>query len=366
MKRSALWSALLVLGILASLGSSSALASSHCIPAPVDLVSWWPGDGNANDMADGNSGILMNGAGFADGKVASAFSLDGVDDFVTVPDAANLDVTGQITIDAWVKPSRSHLGPIVDKWGANDGYSLTFRGDMGGVVQGRIGTRTGFPVVNSNRPIPVNQFSHVAMTYDGHTLRIFVNGVLAGTKSIIASIASNDEGLRIGRNKPTARFKYFFAGLIDEVEIFNRALSEEEIKAIYDAGSAGKCKSTSVEIDIKPGSDPNAINCNNERGVIPVAILTTPGFDATRVDHSTVSFEGASETHGNRKTGEPRRHQQDVDADGDTDLVFHFRLGDTGLTCNAAEGTLTGETFDGVAITGTDSVRMIDAGGGKP
>ncbi|NIM48758.1 MAG: hypothetical protein GTN78_10340, partial [Gemmatimonadales bacterium] len=84
-----------------------------------------------------------------------------------------------------------------------------------------------------------------------------------------------------------------------------------------------------VDIDIKPGSDPNSINCNNENGVVTVAILTTEDFDALTVDHATVTFEGASETHVDKKTGEPRRHEEDVDGDGDTDLVLHFRFGDT-------------------------------------
>jgi hypothetical protein len=121
-----------------------------------------------------------------------------------------------------------------------------------------------------------------------------------------------------------------------------------------------------VDIDIKPGSDPNSINCNNDKGVIAVAILTTDDFDATTVDHTTVTFEGASETHVDKNSGVARRHEEDVDGDGDTDLVLHFRLGDTGLTCDSVEGTLEGETFDGQAITGTDAVRMIDQGGGQP
>ena len=120
-----------------------------------------------------------------------------------------------------------------------------------------------------------------------------------------------------------------------------------------------------VTIDIKPGSDPNSINCNNEKESIAVAILTTDDFDATTVDHTTVAFEGASETHVDKKTGVARRHEEDVDGDGDTDLVFHFRLGETDLTCDSVEGTLEGETFDGQAIRGTDAVRMIDEGGGQ-
>ncbi len=119
-----------------------------------------------------------------------------------------------------------------------------------------------------------------------------------------------------------------------------------------------------VAIDIKPGSDPNSINCNNANETITVAILTTDDFDATTVDHTTVTFEGASETHVNEKTGVARRHEEDVDGDGDTDLVLHLRLGDTDLDCGSTDGTLTGETFDGQAIEGADAVRMIDAGGG--
>ena len=114
-----------------------------------------------------------------------------------------------------------------------------------------------------------------------------------------------------------------------------------------------------VDIDIKPGSDPNSILCTNEKGVIATAILTTDDFDATTVDHTTVTFEGASETHVNKKNGEPRRHEEDVDKDGDIDLVFHFRFGDTDLTCGITEGTLKGETFDGQLIQGTDSVNQI-------
>lgn len=125
------------------------------------------------------------------------------------------------------------------------------------------------------------------------------------------------------------------------------------------------CQSAMIAIlvDVKPGSDPNSINCNNENEVITVAILTTGDFDATTVDHTTVTFEGASEIHVDNKSGEPRRHEEDVDGDGSIDLVFHFLLGQTDLTCDSAEGTLTGETFDGQAIEGTDSVRMVEGGG---
>lgn len=114
-----------------------------------------------------------------------------------------------------------------------------------------------------------------------------------------------------------------------------------------------------VPVDIKPGSNWNAINCENERGVIPVAILSTDLFDATTVDHSTVLFEGACETHVNSKTGELQRHEEDVDGNGYTDLVFHFPMGDSNLDCDSMEGKIVGETFSGEVFKGSDSVYML-------
>lgn len=114
-----------------------------------------------------------------------------------------------------------------------------------------------------------------------------------------------------------------------------------------------------VNIDISPGNDANSVNCTNPKALIPVAILTTAAFDAMAVDHTTVLFEGASESHINRKSGQPLRHEEDVDNDGDRDLIFHFRLSSTSLTCASTQATLAGRTFAGLAITGSDSVHMV-------
>ncbi|MDX1396626.1 MAG: hypothetical protein R3195_19755 [Gemmatimonadota bacterium] len=120
-----------------------------------------------------------------------------------------------------------------------------------------------------------------------------------------------------------------------------------------------------VDVDAKPGSDANHINCSNGREVIPVAILTTPDFDATTVDHRTVTFAGASETHVNRRTGESRRHVEDVDRDGDPDLLLHFRYGDTSLTCDSTEGRLSGYTYEGLPVEGSDAL-LVSARGRAP
>ena len=104
-----------------------------------------------------------------------------------------------------------------------------------------------------------------------------------------------------------------------------------------------------ADIDIKPGSCPNSINLKS-KGKVPVAILTTSGFDATDVDPSTVEFAGAAPVKWSKK---------DVDKDGDKDLVFHFKTQELDLVKGDTEATLTGMTTGGTPISGTDSVRIV-------
>jgi len=106
-----------------------------------------------------------------------------------------------------------------------------------------------------------------------------------------------------------------------------------------------------VAIDIKPGSDPNSINPRN-RGVIPVAILTTDTFDATTVDPTTVRF-GVTGT----EAAPVQTALEDVDGDGDTDMILHFNTQETGIVCGDTSASLTGETFGGQAIQGSDSIK---------
>jgi hypothetical protein len=108
-----------------------------------------------------------------------------------------------------------------------------------------------------------------------------------------------------------------------------------------------------ITIDIKPGSFPNSVNPNNN-GVITVAILTTSTFDATTVDPLIVKFgpNEATEAH-------QRGHNEDADGDGDIDLVLHFRTQETGIRCGDTSVSLTGPTFGGQRITGSESINTV-------
>jgi hypothetical protein len=108
-----------------------------------------------------------------------------------------------------------------------------------------------------------------------------------------------------------------------------------------------------LEIDIKPLSDSNSIN-TDDKGVIPVAILTTEDFDALTVDADSVRF-GPDEAEKRHK----KAHAKDVDEDGDLDLLLHFPTLDTGIAPGDTEACLIGQSFDGAPLTGCDPVRTV-------
>ncbi len=90
------------------------LASTAATAQTAGLVSHWPAEGNAADVADGNDGTLQNGAEFAPGRVGQAFSLDGSDDFVEIPDSPSLNPSS-FTIQAWIKTTQTTIGRIMAK-----------------------------------------------------------------------------------------------------------------------------------------------------------------------------------------------------------------------------------------------------------
>ncbi len=224
-----------VVALLAGAGMGIAQPSPVCVQPPVGMVGWWPGDGSTADLIGGNPGTWHGTVAYTAGEVGQAFSLGG-SSYVDVPSSPALSPTAAITIDAWVNTSQSNAtGRIVDKItvAGTDGYLLDL---LGGQLRLIV---DGHSVLGGST-LQSGVTYHVAGTFDGSTLTVYVDGVSDGTYSWSGTIPTNSLPVRIGADSTGVANR--FVGWIDEVEIFSRGLSQAEIQGIHNAFSAGKCK----------------------------------------------------------------------------------------------------------------------------
>src|SRR2546430_3645223 len=205
------------------------------------MIGWWPGDGNTKDIQSGNTGQLKNGATFGTGEVGKAFQFDGSNDFVLVKDDTSLHYT-DFTYDVWIAPDAD--SPVGDNYIICKGQVSYYEPLI--AISGGAGAHYWHVFVDNvslNGPNVTYNFQHVAVTRQGTTAKLYVDGVVYDTQTVSSANSADGYDLEFG-NIPGFSSSAFFKGRIDEVEIFNRALSNGEIQSIYDAGSAGKCKPT--------------------------------------------------------------------------------------------------------------------------
>lgn len=278
---------------------STWLPAQVCVPPPEGLIAWWPGDGNTDDIVGGRNGVFFGTPGFSPGMVEGAFRFDG-NSFVEVADDPIWTLGNHpFTIDCWVNFSqvRGRDPFVAHDEGAGERNKFIFWYDASGhnkprgpALRFHINSPTLPPLDPAYAPWTpqTDRWYHVAVTRDGSEYRLYIDGDLVSVDSDPNTIPDPRIGLHIGRGE-----FYRFIGMIDEVEIFDRALQGSEIRSIFDAGSAGKCKGgvQYVFVDVKPGSCPNPINPSS-RGVLPVAILGTEELDVSNIDPESVRLQG--------------------------------------------------------------------------
>lgn len=209
------------------------------------LVGWWRAEGNATDSIGTNNGILRGTATFGPGEVGQAFSFDGTSGYVLVPNSPSLDTfSNSLTVELWVKPNSQTTNA---EW-----KGIVCKGSTSWRLQATSGassatfSATGLSPQDlpGTRNINDGQWHHVAAVYDGTNVYLYVDGSLDVMQAVTGSIAQNNVPLAIGENNQPTPGHYMFDGMVDEVALYNRALSSNEIAAIYNASSSGLARVT--------------------------------------------------------------------------------------------------------------------------
>ena len=235
-------------------------SSNSCTPPPSGIAAWWPAEGNGSDIIGGNTATLHSGATFAPGEVGQAFLLNGTNDYLSVPASSNLNVAagGSLTAEAWIKVSDvAGYHPIVE-WNDGAGHGgvhmwiLPYTGESAGVLFANlVDTNGGSHSFHSpGGSVATNVFQHVAVTYDQASglATLYVNGTIVAQVNFGQFAPQTSYPFWMGYRPNVAptepNFGASLGGLLDEPSLYNRALSQNEIAAIYNAGANGKCGGT--------------------------------------------------------------------------------------------------------------------------
>jgi len=283
------------------------------------LVAYYPFNGNANDESGhGNHGVVYGAVLTEDrlGNADSAYSFDGWDDRIVVQNSPLIGFSHQpFSISVWIKadPVQYFRAGIVSKRIGIEpdvGFHLWQIGTSPEIPELRENTvalglthydeshrlgRSGQAIFSSSKTND-SEWHHIVSTYDNNYMRIYVNGILENIIMHDSGFDNNASPLLIGS------FWYSYSdghggrkwctlnGSIDELRIYNRALSDTEVFELFKEGTVGK-----VYFHLKPGSCPNAFN-RGQRGVLPAAILGLEDFDVTVLDPLSVELYGPGET----------------------------------------------------------------------
>jgi Concanavalin A-like lectin/glucanases superfamily len=255
------WSLFLPADETPALGKAEAISREMSLlvpdprPRPEGLIGWWRGEGDALDSIGDNHGTLRNGSGFETGFVQQGFDLDGVDQDVLL----GLPVGGgpEMTVSAWIHPDRL-TGDIQAIFSASGNQVCHLQFYNNGNVT--VYTDTGAILLPMIPESVVGGWHHVLLSVRSGATRLYLDGeVLGDSDHVFGSVLSSSD-VRIGSGYLGSRF---FAGQIDEVMLFDRALDPTEVRTILDAGASGLDERVPVDLAVLRIDPPSAVAAGN-------------------------------------------------------------------------------------------------------
>jgi len=231
-----------------------------CVPPPPPagglVAAYGFEEGAGTSVTDasglGNHGAVSGATRTASGRFGGALAFDGVNDQVAVADDASLDLTGAMTIEAWVRPTSSLAGwrTVVIKEQPSDLVYGLYAAGTGYRPSGHVFVGGDDVRVQAPAALPADAWSHLATTYDGTILRLYVNGVQVASLTVAGPMSASDGPVRIGGNTV---WDEWFAGTIDDVRIYDRALAAGEIQADMSA-PVGTPPPADTQAPTRPGN----------------------------------------------------------------------------------------------------------------
>jgi hypothetical protein len=206
------------------------------------LVGWWPFNGNANDQSGNGNNGSVNGASLTFdrfGQTSTAYSFDGINNFIQVNNAAIFNLVNGHSISVWYKPNSIHQAVIIEKFNPTNGL-----GDGGPQLVLRSNQLVDFSIfhnntgnfVYSNIPSTNQLWHHIVATWNGNLIRLYQNGLLTDSIPLSVTLNQCNEPMMIG--KRSFQNDLHFDGVIDDIGMWNRALTQLEISALYNGCSA--------------------------------------------------------------------------------------------------------------------------------
>src|SRR5262245_11874324 len=190
----------------------------------------------ANDSSgQGNAATLRNGVAWVTGQHDKAVSFDGANDYITIANSASTNISGNaLTLSMWINPQPLAGGDsvVISKfWNTNMTspyyqYGLELGG--GNRTDFYIGTSSGPKIAFGGTTLPYNQWTYLAITFDGSQVRTYANGTLVNTQTLSASITARGNAMNIGADANVAQFN---KGLLDDLRIYSRVLTQAQIQA---------------------------------------------------------------------------------------------------------------------------------------
>jgi glucose/arabinose dehydrogenase/PKD repeat protein len=234
-------------GIVAPVTSATYTATYTAAPAtPTGFVGAWgfnagAGTTAADSSGNGNTATLLNGVAWGPGRYGSGLSFDGVNDYLSVPNSASLDVTGTaLTLSMWINPNTASTGDhvVVGKhWNTTMTspyyqYGLELQSNSTRPVF-FVGTTAGLRAASMTSSLAKGVWSHLAIVWNGSTAQFYVDGVLVSSGSLSTTITARGNPLRIGAD---ASPDQHYRGLLDDLRIYSRVQTATEVQADMNTG----------------------------------------------------------------------------------------------------------------------------------